>query len=79
MSDLFDQSGVVERVFINVNTTPFTGVVFVNRNNSNPSAFPSKVLFKMLRGPWFANDASFAGVLTVGFCAIDLIGAIGLL
>jgi hypothetical protein len=33
----------------------------------------------MIRGPWFADDASFAGVLTVGFCAIDLIGAIGLL
>lgn len=37
------------------------------------------MLFKMLRGPWFANYASFASVLAIGFCAVDFKRAISLL
>jgi len=76
-ADLFDQSSMVQRVLININTSPNAGVICTNGNDAKGRLGALEMFLPEIIGWGLPNDDGLAGLFAVALRAFDFVGPIG--
>jgi hypothetical protein len=65
LADLFDQTFVIKRILVNVNTAPNAGAVCTNGDDAQAGFYTFKMLYPEVIGRGFANDNSLSSLLAI--------------